>query len=160
MTRILRIYYGPSMLTPVSINPASSSPPLSTIAVLLLPHQTWHFHLLNIKKCVYSKWVYSNWHFQQKTRFLAIFDNHLKLYSFDRFRPRGNDRDHGACLPVNVVSYLIQIRWIWTHLKGLLICLVLLKTKNCDLNSKLAIPIYYIPIHWCSNPEHQQIGKW
>jgi hypothetical protein len=39
-----------------------------------------------------------------------------RLYSFDRFRPRGHDRDDRACLPVFAASHLIQIPWILTHL--------------------------------------------
>jgi hypothetical protein len=36
---------------------------------------------------------------------LAIFGNHAKLYSFDLFRPRDHDGDHGACLhPISCTS--------------------------------------------------------
>jgi hypothetical protein len=58
------------------------------------------------------------------------FENLEKRSSFDRFRPRGRDGDHGVCCPVSFAPYLMQIRWIWTTLNGFLVLQIILKTKS------------------------------
>jgi hypothetical protein len=69
-----------------------------------------------------------------KTLEFAIFENHSKRCSFGLFRPRDHDVEHGACLPVNFAPCLIQIRWTWTHFKGMLVFADF--SQNNNLRSK------------------------
>jgi hypothetical protein len=67
----------------------------------------------------YTKWVYNNWH-------LLL---HISLLKFSKINIIKNDihlavsglgtmmGTTGACLPLSLAPYLMQIRWIWTHFK-------------------------------------------
>jgi hypothetical protein len=44
---------------------------------------------------------------------ILTFEHRQKRCSFELFRPRGHDKDHGACLFMFPAPHPIHIRWIW-----------------------------------------------
>jgi hypothetical protein len=68
---------------------------------------------------------------------LAIFENHSQRHSFGRFRLRGRDGDHGACLPVSLHPISCKSDGYGPTCEVLLVCIFVLKTNHLRSTHKI-----------------------